>query len=510
MHLRKNAESTTSRAIDARRLAVLWWRRARRNARAAPVVRTRATPSAAPESETEMMFEVHGYGAIATIVLRDGAAWPSGLTMVALLAGTAFLLAAAGVGIVLSRVRALSVGLPGRPPRPVRVRRRPIVREPVAPLAAALLGSLALAPLAHAGGTPAATLLLPYFEVQLPAAPGAPVQGSTTWLTLTNAQRDATLTRVVVWSDLAVPVYGFNVHLERFATQRIDLQQVLIGNVPQTGGPDQPEKCEAYLPPPRPSAAEVAELQALLTGKPSPRDGKCAGFDHGERIARGYVTVDVVNRCDKVSNPSLTGYFAPGGTGIASNANVLIGGALMLDPTKKSAIAVPVAHLTVPAKEIPEGVQTFYGRYVGKTALDGRTALGSEFAAQYYAGTDDALAPRATALFVWRDTQSPAADRFACQARPTWYPLAVTAITAVDLAGTPSVLPLPSSPLPLAANRIRLGSSDLALPYDEGWLYLDLDLTEPKLEEPQSFVTVLYRSRGRVRTAAPAARFARE
>mgnify|MGYP000408302225 CR=1 FL=1 len=58
-----------------------------------------------------------------------------------------------------------------------------------------------------------------------------------TWLTITNSLDAAILTRVVVWSDLAVPVYGFNVALKPFDMQRIDLQQVLIGKVPQTEDP---------------------------------------------------------------------------------------------------------------------------------------------------------------------------------------------------------------------------------------------------------------------------------
>jgi len=369
--------------------------------------------------------------------------------------------------------------------------------------------SLALAPRAHADTdvTPAATLLLPYFEALLPATPGAPVQGETTWLTITNAVDASILTRVVVWSDLAVPVYGFNVALKPFDMQRIDLQQVLIGNVPQTANPAAKE-CSAFLPPPRPNAAAVAALQALLTGKAV--RGECAGFDHGDRIARGYVTVDVVNRCSaEATNPSEPGYFAVGGKGVASNRNALTGSGLFLNPLKKSAYAFPVAHLEVPISEIPAGFQTFYGRYVGKTAIDGRERLASAFTVPYYDGPANPLAPRATSIFAWRDTQWPTAGLFGCSAKPQWYPLEVARVLALDDDGNTDEIPAlaGSSPLPLATQRVRLGGAEIPLPFSEGWLFLDLDLTEPKLEEPQSFVTILYRSRGTGRTAVPAARF---
>jgi len=44
----------------------------------------------------------------------------------------------------------------------------------------------------------------------------------------------------------------------------------------------------------------------------------------GDNIARGYITVDTVNSCTLLF-PGDTGYFATGGTGIATNQNVLWG-----------------------------------------------------------------------------------------------------------------------------------------------------------------------------------------
>lgn len=55
---------------------------------------------------------------------------------------------------------------------------------------------------------PAATLLLPYFEVDL-----SNPNGVTTWFSVNNASPKAVLAHVVIWSDLSVPVLGFDVYL---------------------------------------------------------------------------------------------------------------------------------------------------------------------------------------------------------------------------------------------------------------------------------------------------------
>ena len=452
------------------------------------------------------MFDVGSLVALATMVTESHPGLFAHVRF-GLLQG-AVVVAAGATGLLLSRLRDLSrVGRKDHDAVPEGVRRQ---RGALArPFAAAVLASLAMAPHAHADTdvTPAATLLLPYFEAELPATAGGAVQGTTTWLTITNSVDDDIAVRVVVWSDLAVPVYGFNVGLKPFDMQRIDMQQVLTGKIPQTADPGV-KGCAAFLPPPLPNAGTVAGLQALLTGKPS--RGECAGFDYGDRIARGYVTVDVVNGCtDKATNPTEDGYFAAGGKGVASNRNALTGSGLIINPLKKSSYAFPVAHVEVPLNEIPAGFQTFYGRYVGKTAIDGRERLGSSFTVPYYVGAANPLAPRASSIFAWRDTQWPTASPFPCATKPPWYPLPVAQIVALDddgnLDGPPALLP--ASPLPLATQRVRLGGQEIPLPFDEGWLFMNLDLTEPKLEEPQSFVTILYRSRGSGRTAVPAARF---
>ncbi len=54
----------------------------------------------------------------------------------------------------------------------------------------------------------------------------------------------------------------------------------------------------AKLPPGALTAAQIANLQTSLTGQASANmSGMCAGLNHGDNIARGYVTVDTVNNC---------------------------------------------------------------------------------------------------------------------------------------------------------------------------------------------------------------------
>ena len=77
---------------------------------------------------------------------------------------------------------------------------------------------------------PAATLLLPYFEVDLDDP-----NGITTLFSINNASATAVLAHVVVWSDLSVPVLDFNVYLTGYDVQTINLRDILVnGILPRT------------------------------------------------------------------------------------------------------------------------------------------------------------------------------------------------------------------------------------------------------------------------------------
>ena len=64
---------------------------------------------------------------------------------------------------------------------------------------------------------PAATLLLPYFEVDL-----GNVNGVNTLLSINNASAAAVLVHVVVYADLSVPTANFNLYLTGYDAIQLD------------------------------------------------------------------------------------------------------------------------------------------------------------------------------------------------------------------------------------------------------------------------------------------------
>ena len=373
---------------------------------------------------------------------------------------------------------------------------------------------------------PAATLLLPYFEVDLSDG-----NGQNTLFSVNNASATAILAHVVVWSDLSVPVLDFNIYLTGYDIQTISLRDVLNGSLPQTASAGQDDdadsispkgtfsqdinfaSCNGLLPPPQLPANFVDHLHLSLTGQASPvLSGLCAGRNLGDNIARGYVTVDTVNNCT-LRFPGDAGYFANDVT----FQNVLWGDYFYVNQTQNFADGNPLVHieasLTNPETTV-SGQYTFYGRYVGWTAIDHREPLTTDFAVRYMTGgTFDG----GTNLLVWRDSkvnQTP----FTCPARPgrpAWYPLGEEAIVIFDEAEQPQipqsfpVSPPPPTgslvPFPAEAQRTLVGGVDFPVPFDFGWLYLNLNTTVPAAgnnppEDPaaaQAWVTTEMMAQGR-------------
>jgi hypothetical protein len=370
-------------------------------------------------------------------------------------------------------------------------------------LCIALLCLLALAGSASAvictiDEVPAATLLLPYFEVDLGNA-----NGQTTLFSVNNASATAVLAHVVVWSDLSVPVLDFNIYLTGYDVQTINLRDVLSGVLPRTASDGQDPNdnispqgplsqdinfasCTGALPPPAslPSTF-ITHLQLALTGKASPvLGGLCAGRSFGDNVARGYVTVDTVNNCTLrfQGDPS---YFSSDIT----FQNVLWGDYFYVNPAQNFADGNTLVHieasLTDPQTTVP-GQYTFYGRYDGWTAADHREPLATNFAVRFATG---GVFSGGTSLIVWRDSkvnQNP----FTCPAttgRPSWFPLGQEGIVIFDeeeqpqVAQTFPVSPQPPNsgliPFPAEAQRTQVGGADLPVPFDFGWLYLNLNTT---------------------------------
>jgi hypothetical protein len=76
---------------------------------------------------------------------------------------------------------------------------------------------------------PAATLLLPYFEVDLNNP-----DGITTLFSINNASASAALAHVVLWTDYSIPTLDFDVYLTGYDVQTINLRDIFNGILPRT------------------------------------------------------------------------------------------------------------------------------------------------------------------------------------------------------------------------------------------------------------------------------------
>jgi hypothetical protein len=346
---------------------------------------------------------------------------------------------------------------------------------------------------------PAATLLLPYFEVDLDNP-----NGVLTLFYIRNADSASVVAHVTVWSNLSVPVLNFDVYLTGFDTQAVSLRDVLVfGNLPRTGPSDilSPRgplsgphsnfggSCSTSpgLPPnysnPALSAVLRAHLQASLTGNPSTLTGQCAGAPTDNLV--GYVTIDAANRCNSFF-PSDAGYFTSGGQGVASNRNALWGSWLMADLANNWAQADTLVHLeasaTHPATSTP-GSYTFYGRYTGGSAADNRERLPARWNAPLEALVDT---DGSAELLVWRDSGH-VISPFSCGSPPAAFPLGASEISALSSEGLAT--PLAADTFPSETQRTVIAESGSSL-------RLDLDTSNGSSFDPskQAHVTALRRS----------------
>jgi hypothetical protein len=388
-------------------------------------------------------------------------------------------------------------------------------------------------PLPSIADQPAATLLLPHFEVDL-----ANPAGANTVFTINNAAATATIAHVTVWSTMHVPVYGFDVYLTGYDVQTLNVRNIINGVLPVTASAGQDPSdtisnqgplsqdvnfasCTGLLPPPPVPQDTVDHIRAALTGRPSAlAGGLCASIDDGTQIARGYITVDAASSCALLT-PRDPGYFIAGGLGVANNQNVLWGDSLYTNHLGglESGDSSPLVHIRAdavdPQTSVP-GNYTFYGRLVAWTAIDNREPLSNVFAARFARGG----AFTQTTLTVWRDAKVNQ-NYFNCNNRPSWYPLAQEQIAFFDEQERPEFTanipfaPQPpfdlQAPFPLATQRVTVGSAALPTAHTFGWVYLDLativtgSINPP--EDPtmaQAWVSVHMKGSGRYSVGWPA------
>ena len=77
---------------------------------------------------------------------------------------------------------------------------------------------------------PAATLLVPYFEVDLSPTYDGPV----TIFSIGNASATAVLAHVTLWTDRAVPTHAFDIYLTGYDLEFVDLRLLFDGITPVT------------------------------------------------------------------------------------------------------------------------------------------------------------------------------------------------------------------------------------------------------------------------------------
>ena len=278
---------------------------------------------------------------------------------------------------------------------------------------------------------PAATLLLPYFEVDISSSPAR--SGATTIFTVTNASHLPQAVRVTLWTNLAYPVLSFNIYLTGYDVQSINLYDVFVqGKLAPDAGTgsdvspvgvlsgtsatrehDNPllleERCGG-LPVVLPRNF-ITRMQEAFTGR-IPAAGRfldaCDTAGQRRRNAVGYATMDVVGSCG-TSTPADPSYF----TEDIRFDNVLLGDYVQVDGDH-SAQGETMVHI----RALPEGghprdrldnpayrvnfPQTFYGRYLhpSRKGLDARQPLPSVFAARWISG---GAATLKTFYKIWRE-----------------------------------------------------------------------------------------------------------
>jgi hypothetical protein len=389
----------------------------------------------------------------------------------------------------------------------------------------AVIASLVSAP-AHAvigslDRVPAATLLLPYFETNL----GDP-NGTQTRFTVVNTDPAQQMSHVTLWTDMGVPTLAFDLYVGGRASVAVDLRLLFAeGILPQTSpnnfpaGPDSDthtpvSACATtatYAGFPTPNtltANQIAHLRAAHSGLASATFGnQCSGANHGDQqILRGYVTIDAANSCSS-KFPSDAGYFGAGGTGVASDANVLFGTYTTIERGNNVTAASPLVAIEASSTNsatTASGSYTFYAGYVGAAATDNRESLGTIWQARTL---DVSFFDPGTDLVVWRDPGFPH-TAFTCNTVPSDFPRGQTYIVGFDEQERATILnnvnnypnppPPPIYPVPLIAQRVPASSMS---PYQSGFVLLNLNLTLPGMPTTvqgglQSYVGVRHQFNG--------------
>lgn len=358
---------------------------------------------------------------------------------------------------------------------------------------------------------PAATLLLPYFEVDTDFA-----SGKTTIVTITNVSNVDQIARVTLWTDYSFPVLTFNVYLTGYDVQALNLFDVIVRGIiaPDAGtGTEVTDRgplsdvnpalslgnCDRL-----PGALDsifVDRLQsAFLQGQVAPIGTFLPGCDAVGNVhenAIGYATIDVVSNCG-FARPDQAVYY----TQDLRYDNVLTGDYQQIDLASSSMQANPLVHI----RAIPEGgtpasrqtgahnrtnfERTFYDRYAPATHSDARQPLPATFAARWTQGGPLQLE---TSYKIWREGNTGTGSQCAEYAGNATLPVREVVVfdEAENFVANAGAFTLPETSL--------LGIDDDAMPQltngaTGGWTYFNLDTAGGDGEATQNWVVVSLRS----------------
>ena len=386
------------------------------------------------------------------------------------------------------------------------------------------------------GVFPAATLLLPYFEVDVESAPGA---GETTIFTLTNTSNLPQIAHVVLWTDWAYPVLDFNIYLTGYDVQSINLYDVIargrlapdagtgwkvspVGELSVGESPLIDESSCFTAAPVQLAQPFITRMLRAFTDGRFPALGTRPGCEFiGDRHdnAVGYATIDVVGACE-MATPLDADYFSS----LIRFDNVLMGDYQQVNGGLEFAQGNPMVHI----RALPEGgtpqsraanpsryqvnvSRTFYSRYqpAATSTADARQPLPSVFAMRWITGGSTQFQ---TLLKIWREGVT-GADPTCSPTPVSVYPrnsaLLIAEVVRFDEEENvfaehdhcgcvpplfdPFILPA-TSLTEIADTRVFPPnvSQDVA-----GWLYLNLDHDADDSHANQAWVTMSMRAEGR-------------
>ena len=379
------------------------------------------------------------------------------------------------------------------------------------------------------GTYPAATLLLPFFDVEI-SKPSS--DGANTVFTVVNTSKAPQIVRITIWTDFGYPAAWFNVFLTGYDAQSFSLYDLLaVGRAPKTSAKTVPgpraistlsngqlvglDACESLggdLP-----KEFVADLKSMLTYGVSSTPNACrVGNEHATAV--GYVTIDVVNSCSTIS-PLDPAYYSQ----VLLFDNVLTGDYERFngDATLGNyATGNPMVHI----KAVPEGGRagsqvfgnslpyTFYDRFTPSAArhIDRRQPLPSSFAARFMEGGTGSFS---TDYTIWRE----GADRSngaGCNVAASTA-MSYASIVRFDEMENPTVTSLPKTGNPrLMSFPATSAASTANAPFPPqvsytvaGWMFLNLDNAAGAVASAnspystarpsQNWVTVHLRAEGR-------------